>query len=168
MNVTWRPRLWGETAKAADEAQIASVEAKLGVKFPPDYRDFVRTHQGMSPDPNVFSFVEKGRTTETNFGVLYHFEPDSTDRIDAMYFILRAIDDMSEWLPPGVVPFTTDDGGNPIAFDYRASKDRPPIVFMDHGEASAATETGGTYAGCHVADTFTDLIGVLHPLGGQP
>jgi len=165
MAIVWRPRLWKETAKVAGASEIGAAESALGVKFPADYREFIRTHQGMSPDPNVFSFVEHGRRTETTLGILLHFSAENADRVDAMYYLPRAVENMSEWLPRGVVPFATDDGGNAIAFDYRISAERPPVVFIDHGEAFVAKDGGAApFAGCRVADTFTDFLELLHPL----
>lgn len=151
--VTWRPTLW-PTNHPADSDEVDAVADALGIVFPDDYRALVVSHQGESPEPNLFDYVEHGRATTGAMGVLFHFSPDEADPVVAGYHILRKRPD---WLPGYLLPFSEDPGGNFIAFDFRPDG-QPPVVFVDH-EADDEDRLVS-----FVAPSVETLVAMLHPL----
>lgn len=150
--LTWRPYLW-DTPRPAPPHEIARAEAALGIHFPADYRRIVAVHQGEVPDPNLFDFTEDGRRTTSVMGPLFHFAADEAGPARS-YHLLASLELRRDWLPPRVIPFSEDSGGNPIAFDFRHSASAPPIVFVDH-------ESGGS-AVWPIAASFSEFLGLLH------
>jgi cell wall assembly regulator SMI1 len=157
--VRWQPYLW-EQPRPASPFDIARVEASLGVRFPEDYRRAVMEHQGEVPHPNLFDFVEEGRKTTTVMGFLLHFLGDAGEE-ERDYHILENYRARRNILPSGVVPFSQDPGGNPIAFDFRRSASRPTVVFVNH---EAAGEGERVWP---VAATFSELLGKLYSDDGD-
>lgn len=148
----WRPYHW-DRPRPASPADVERVETALGIRFPEDYRRVVQEHQGEAPIPNLFDFEEKGRRTTSVMGPLLHFREDAGGTAES-YHILRSWELRRDWLPPRVIPFSEDPGGNPIAFDFRRSADAPPVVFVDH-------ESGGV-AIWPIAASFTEFLSSLY------
>jgi cell wall assembly regulator SMI1 len=153
--VRWQPYLW-ERSRPASPADIERVEAGLGVRFPEDYRRAVMEHQGEAPHPNLFDFVEEGKKTTTVMGPLFHFAEDAGDESLDSYNVLESYRARGNILPEGVIPFSEDPGGNPIAFDFRRSADSPPVVFVNHEAA------GGDEGVWTVAASFSELLDKLY------
>jgi hypothetical protein len=127
----------------------------LGVSFPTSYRQVVAVHQGMRPEPDLFDFEEDGEVTESVMGPLFHLL-DSDDPGDLPdYHIVANYRLKQQALPPHIIPFSQDPGGNAIAFDYREPGGEPPVVFVDH-------EAADDNCIWPVAGTFSDLLDHLH------
>jgi cell wall assembly regulator SMI1 len=143
--VVWSPYIW-PGPRPLDMARLRAAEAKAGVRFPQDYVECLRAHQGMTPDPCEFPF---GDGFTTVFNVLLHFDADTaTDRIVELQDILRDSD-----APGGLHVFATDPAGNLICFDFRDRPDAPVVVILDHeGDAKEPLP---------VAATFTDFLALL-------
>ncbi len=68
--------------------------------------------------------------------------------------ILDEIQNLPEFFPKGLIPFSQDGGGNYLCFDYRNCTENPPIVFWHH----AIEENEGIF---HLADSFEEFISSL-------
>lgn len=143
MAVQWRDRAITPAPPLTRE-RLAEVADRLGVRFPADYIEVVRTHQGGAPDPAVVALADG---TETTFSMLLHFE-DQPEGLD-----LLGIVEQSDLLPEKVIPFAADPGDNYFCFDYRLTDVAPPVVFFATDDPDAEPAS--------LANSFTDLIDSL-------
>src|SRR5205814_2145735 len=123
----------------ASSTAIQQVETALQVRFPEDYREVVRQHQGEAPRQSLFDFLEHGQETTSVMGALFHFLDEASASGFYSYNLLQNYNNRRHLLPEGVIPFSEDSGGNSIAFDFRHSPDAPSVVFVNH-EATEAEE----------------------------
>ncbi|WP_268505747.1 SMI1/KNR4 family protein [Bacillus atrophaeus] len=113
----WRKR---STFQEATNSHIEDVEEKLKIKFPTDYREFIKDHNGCSPiDKKVVLFQNSRESTNNLLSI-----GDPSRPID----LLSTIDNVKDRLVDKIIPFATDAGGNLFCFDYRMSS-QPVIVF---------------------------------------
>lgn len=132
---------WGR-AKADEltDEQLAEVQDRLGVRFPDDYIEVVRTNQGSTPDPST---VRLSDGTTTSLDMLLPLRAESG--LD----VLSCSED-SDVLPERVIVFALDPGDNIFGFDYRSTDVDPPVVFFAIDDPAAESE--------FLAASFTELI----------
>ncbi|AEP91637.1 hypothetical protein NRS6084_04178 [Bacillus subtilis] len=146
-SIKWRKR---RTFQEATNSQIEEVEEKLKIKFPTDYKEFIKDHNGCSPiDKKVVLFQDSRESINNLLSI-----GDPTRPID----LLSTIDNVKDRLVDKIIPFATDAGGNLFCFDYRMSAQEPVIVFWDHEIAYEDKESSISY----VCDSFTELINKLY------
>lgn len=118
---------WFEPGKGASPTEVAEIEARLGHRFPDDYREFLMRYAGSSnPDESEFRVTDsRGDTWGTGVGVLLGVNPAEPDSIVSAY------EDLAEQLPDGVVPIIDDGGGDFVCLDYRHGPD-PSISYFAH------------------------------------
>ncbi|MCY7807167.1 SMI1/KNR4 family protein [Bacillus spizizenii] len=146
-SIKWRKR---RTFQEATNSQIEEVEEKLKIKFPTDYKEFIKDHNGCSPiDKKVVLFQDSRESINNLLSI-----GDPTRPID----LLSTIDNVKDRLVDKIIPFATDAGGNLFCFDYRMSSQEPVIVFWDHEIAYEDKEISISY----VCDSFTELINKLY------
>lgn len=145
MDVTWTDFDLRNAPLAAEES-IRKAEAQLGVRFPPDFVEVARRHQGAAPTPAAFPLADGSSSVFNN---LLHFEksPQATNIVNTRL-------DLEHLLPEGVIPFGVDPGGNYLCFDYRTSPDRPAVVFWAHDMPGGDTQ--------RIAASFSELLQKLH------
>ncbi|MFU2201522.1 SMI1/KNR4 family protein [Bacillus subtilis] len=146
-SIKWRKR---STFQEATNNQIEYVEEKLKIKFPTDYREFIKDHNGCSPIDKKVVLFQNSRETINNLLSI----GGPTRPID----LLSTIDNVKDRLVDKIIPFATDAGGNLFCFDYRMSAQEPVIVFWDHEIAYEDKESSISY----VCDSFTELINKLY------
>jgi len=122
---------WKHDKPGADERSIASLEQRLGVRFPESYRSLVSERQGGSPRDACFAFTHpRLGAVETCVGRMLTIDEE------AGYSISRALAnlDVDRQLPDGLIPFASEPGGDFVCFDYRsASKTQDPsVVYWSH------------------------------------
>lgn len=98
---------------------IESVEHRLQITLPEDYKQFVLKYDGGYPSPNHFKVDGKVEI----FNNLISLDENEYDNI---YEILE---DLQDRLSDQLIPFAEDGFGNLLCFDYSADKN---IVFWDH------------------------------------
>ncbi|MDP4525184.1 SMI1/KNR4 family protein [Bacillus halotolerans] len=146
-SIKWRKR---STFQEATNSQIKEVEEKLKIKFPTDYKEFIKDHNGCSPiDKKVVLFQDSRESINNLLSI-----GDPTRPID----FLSTIDNVKVRLVDKIIPFATDAGGNLFCFNYRMSSQEPVIVFGDHEIAYEDKESSISY----VCDSFTELINKLY------
>lgn len=133
---------WVNVKGKLTNEQIEDVERKIGFRFPLDFIEFVKEHNGGEPVQYKFDIGSKTRTLRDLLDVGF----DECEVID-MYEVIR-----DDFEIEGLVPFATDISDNLYCFDYRQNENRPSIVFVDH--------EGGDPI--YVCETFTDLINRLN------
>ncbi|KUP34394.1 SMI1/KNR4 family protein [Bacillus atrophaeus] len=146
-SIKWRKR---STFQEATNSQIKEVEEKLKIKFPTDYKEFIKDHNGCSPIDKKVVLLQDSRESINNLLSI----GDPTRPID----LLSTIDNVKDRLVDKIIPFATDAGGNLFCFDYRMSSQEPVIVFWDHEIAYEDKESSISY----VCDSFTELINKLY------
>ncbi|WJF85422.1 SMI1/KNR4 family protein [Bacillus subtilis] len=145
-SIKWRKR---STFQKATNSQIKEVEEKLKIKFPTDYKEFIKDHNGCSPINKKVVLFQDSRESINNLLSM----GDPTRPID----LLSTIDNVKDRLVDKIIPFATDAGGNLFCFDYRMSSQEPVIVFWDHEIAYEDKESSI----CYVCDSFTELMNKL-------
>lgn len=128
---------WRMTEGPLEASIIESVEKRLGVIFPEDYKACVRLHNGGYPHPGSFG-GEDG--VSMVFNNLISF---SGSYLNMGMFV-------DEFKESRILPFARDPFGSHLCFDYRDSDHNPTVVFWDHEEEEDALEP--------VCDTFTALL----------
>ncbi|MDB9317606.1 SMI1/KNR4 family protein [Nodularia spumigena] len=153
--IQWQSYLW-EQSRPATLSDIERIETALRIHFPNDYRDVVMQHQGEIPQQNLFDFIENNDQTILVMGVLFHFLEDKSESGFYTYNILENYKNRRHLLPPQVIPFSEDPGGNCIAFDFRKTPDAPTIVFVDHEAVGEANWIS------YIAANFTEFLSLLY------
>lgn len=98
---------------------IESVEHRLQITLPEDYKQFVLKYDGGYPNPNHFKVDGKVEI----FNNLISLDENEYNNI---YEILE---DLQDRIGDQLIPFAEDGFGNLLCFDYLANKN---IVFWDH------------------------------------
>jgi hypothetical protein len=129
------------------EEDILRVEQALGVKFPKDYRAFIRTNSCGRPMQDTFDF---GNHLGAVLKLLLPFEPEK--KINIVH-----TNDITEGLDKRVIAFADDPFGNSICFDYRNTDTNPPVVFFDH---ELDSDDPDKYQ--YICASFTELIDKLY------
>ena len=98
---------------------IESVENRLEITLPEDYKQIVLKYGGGYPNPNHFKVDGKVEI----FNNLISLDENKYNNI---YEILE---DLQDRIGDQLIPFAEDGFGNLLCFDYSANKN---IVFWDH------------------------------------
>ena len=98
---------------------IESVEHRLQITLPEDYKQFVLKYDGGYPNPNHFKVGGKLEI----FNNLISLDENEDNNI---YEILE---DLQDRIGVQLIPFAEDGFGNLLCFDYSADKS---IVFWNH------------------------------------
>ena len=143
---TWRDKQWDGCHSPLGPGRIEAVERALGVEFPADYRECIRTCHGGHPRENAFWFDDPvvGRMGSC-LGVLLSFTEGDSENI------LETYNDLRVQLPSRTIPFADDGGGDFMCFSYKAGTTAPTVVYWPHGEADLIP----------LASSFTDFIDML-------
>jgi hypothetical protein len=137
---------WSDGVGKAKESEIAKVEKAFGIRFPDDYRTFVKTQRGGTPSPQVVKI--QGRRSPGVLSSLLNFVPGDDD------YILENHDWIKDRLATGVIPIAGDPAGNYICFDFGGKGD-PKIVWWEH-------EVNARKRYLPIAKSFTELLGSLY------
>ena len=125
-----------------DEECIKYLEDKWNVKFPKEYVEIVKKHNGTgvkfreTGGRKKFSIIKIDKHEETSFKLL------SYSKFDEMQYseIANAKEAYDNCVPDPkkMFPFSEDGGGNPLFFDYRKDKNEPSIVYLNHEQCFPA------------------------------
>ena len=151
MNISWEEYVDPPLGEARI-ADVSHLEAILGVKLPQDYKGLVRRNQGKYPSKET---VVCGELSSTPFGPLFHIMKKCTDE-QLLYSVLNKWEKWAK-IYEGIVPIADSAGtGCFFAYDYRKSKDNPPVVFVDVEE-----DPDDDDAILYVANSLTEVIEAL-------
>lgn len=109
-------------------AEIEEVENFVGLTFPYEYKAHLLQYNGGECEPNIFSFWENGRETNSDINWFLGIHPEEDENL--MDFIQSyKIEQMR--LPRHILPFAFDSFGNLICISCGGS-DAGKIYFWDH------------------------------------
>lgn len=141
-------------------SDIEEYEAKLGVEFPDDYKEFLLKYSGQAPDrgPRFPYLDEYPGGDEGILSVFFGIMPDSG------YDLLEATDTYEGRVPEDLLPIAEDPGGNVILLGV-GGEDRGKVYFFDHEEERPVPEgeeidRSNLYL---IANSFGDFIESLKP-----
>lgn len=112
---------WSGCRSPASKEEVDAAEEKLGVVFPPAYRNCLIRCGGGRPIMNSFSLIDPDiGEMESCVGVLLAMTADNTEGL------VQTNEALEGRIPPGVVAIADDGGGAFICLDYRSGS--PPVV----------------------------------------
>lgn len=127
----------------ADDAAVRAAERALRVRFPADFLEVARAHQGAAPEP---ARVDLPDGSVTAVGRLLHFEEEpGLSNVVHRGFPLQGV------LAKGIIPFAEDIGGDVFCFNYRKTPEHPTIAYW-------SVDTGTV----PIAASFTAFVALLH------
>ncbi len=129
MNTALNWEVYDSDIPIHDPAQVARLEATLGVKLPQDYVDAVNAHAGKSTS---LEQVDIGKGSSV-FGTLFFICDDAAHR-GHYNNVYKALDDVRDWSGKALVefvPFSSNTSSGLYCFDYRQCKQNPSVVFVD-------------------------------------
>jgi hypothetical protein len=146
-------RIWRSKDQNIDNTQaFIAFEKDFDVQLPDIYKDLVRLRDGGLLQKDLFYYNYKNDYWRNCVGrFLYWQKEDSSSYYSSLTNLYQ---DPPEFFPKGLIPFSQDGGGNYLCFDYRNSKENPPIVFWHH----AVEENEGIF---YLADSFEEFINNL-------
>lgn len=123
---------WFEPGAPVGDAVVEVIEQQLGVHLPPDFLECAKRYHGTGPEVEcAFTYQDPDRgSVESCLGALLSFD------LEEEYNILTIRSLLADQIPPGVIPFGEDGGGDFICFDFRASAAQPPVVYFAHEKPS--------------------------------
>lgn len=95
----------------ATDAQITSLETRLGHAIPPDYRDFLKSINGGQPHQDIFRIRWSGQSwakfyEQGSVSVLFGLRDDEGLNLEEEW------EDVLDRIPPGTLPIGNDPGGS--------------------------------------------------------
>jgi cell wall assembly regulator SMI1 len=117
-----------QTEETIDENSIIVIEKELGYSLPEEYRLHLLKYNGGKCKPNVFSFFENNKQTESSidwFLAIYEGKYDNLKSYISTYIIEQ------NRLPNKFVPIAHDAGGNLICISC-SKEENGFIYFWDH------------------------------------
>jgi cell wall assembly regulator SMI1 len=135
-------------------AQINQLETAIQAKFPESYKNFLLQHNGGSPEPCVFEYID---ASETRLGCINNFLGIHSGELSNLHDYIETYKVFQKRLPDDVFPIANDPGGNLICISL-AAHDTGTIYFWDH-ELEADEGEEPSYANLFfIARSFDDFI----------
>ncbi|MDM5186392.1 SMI1/KNR4 family protein [Bacillus sp. DX4.1] len=142
------------------EELICKKEEAWGVELPIDYKNFIRMHNGGSPEKKSFICNNHSYAVIRFLCILEapeHIESGMFD-IDVTWTQLdERLTDDGDLLGVALLPIAVLFAGDFLCLDFRESRSNPKVYVWDH-ENSAELEP----VSYHVANTFKRFLDMLH------
>ena len=144
----------------ASAAAVNATEKRLGVKLPSDYKQFLRTINGGSPEPRKFLVPDRGAALAD---ILYGVRSERT-HADLEYEQKEAT--LWDPLPTGFLAIGHDPGGNTFLLATKGA-DAGRVFFWDRNGLWVRADGRNTFP---VATSFTAFVASLHesPTDAEP
>lgn len=120
--------VFSQTEHLLRYTQIEEIEKLVGLIFPKAYKDHLLKYNGGRCVPNIFSFEEDGKITESDidwFLAIYNGEYDNLKTYIEIYKLEESR------LPIRILPIAHDSGGNLICISCMGD-DTGYIYFWNH------------------------------------
>ena len=147
--------IWTHCDDPVREAEIERVQSFFRYRFPDDFIETVRLHNGGAPNPRFVTlpgFPPGDPRAKVGLDYLLTLLHDGPDPL------IRTAADLYPYLPAGVLPFGGEGAGNYWVFDFRANPEAPTVAFADH---ESFDPDAGSFDLIPVAASFTELLGML-------
>ena len=143
------PRL-SNTGPTLSHTAITHAEAQLGFKFPDEYLDFLRKHNGGIPEPPYFGMTgDAGSELDVFYSI---GASDPTCDVVKMTAAMRG-----KAIPAELMPIGCDAGGNRVCLGV-TGKQCGKVFFLDH-EEPGIKDGKPTYDNAGViADSFNAFL----------
>jgi cell wall assembly regulator SMI1 len=146
-----------ESERATNDAELDAVETRLGLKFPNEYRSFLKKWNGGRPVPKVFSFTERGHVTESPIAWFFAVYDGQYENFEREYRTYKVI---AKRLPENLIPIARDSFGNLICISSGGAENGS-IVFWDHEREGKQAD----YENCSlIAGSLDDFLQGLHDI----
>ena len=117
-----------KTHPSIDVADITKLEEQFEINFPDEYRNHLLRYNGGMPKPDIFSFVEDGKNTDSRVSFFYGIKSgDYDDLLDA----LLVFKGDHKRMPSQIIPIAEDAFGNVICVSS-GDRDYGHVYFWDH------------------------------------
>ncbi len=142
-----------------DDDYITETEKDLSVKFPADFKEFLKTYGGARPDVGTFMAGNHEWAIDRFLCLLrdYHTNPLGWYDIEVTW---SQLDDRLGEDPDGIgaelLPAVVLFAGDFVCLDYRHDPDAPSVVVWLHEQSDILSPVT-----IPVADTFTDFLNLV-------
>ena len=144
-------------SKPINDSIISEFERIFHIQLPQDYKEFILKNNGGRPEDDWgFDFAEVGGTASTS-SVICDFlaiNSDSGKTFDDLGKTYRMLVEEKQ-IPPRLLPFASDPGGNYICISVVAGEDYSKVYFCNHEWEDPKT---GFMILSPIADSFTEFI----------
>jgi cell wall assembly regulator SMI1 len=138
---------------------LNSIEKKLGIVLPDEYRSFLLKHNGGRPRPKcVFHFKnENGKSCDSMVDWFLAIYDGEHDNFETYYKLYKA---REARLPKELIPIAHDPGGNLICIAVSGEK-KGSVFFWDH-EKEADEHEPADYRNVYlITNSFNEFIASL-------
>lgn len=132
-----------------DRSSISSLEGKLGIKLPNDYREFLLAHDGGNIVDNTIDL--ESCDVELQIRSLHSMKGDENVLFSDLYNVQSCYEDS---VPEGYFVIGDDYGGNRFIMEHSSSR----VYWWDHEDDQLV----------NVAENFSDLIDRIIPVPEEP
>jgi hypothetical protein len=145
--------------KPISPKEIEEIEHYIRLKFPEEYKEHLLKFNGGQCTPNIFSFVENGKETNSNIDWFLAINDGKYNNIKEDIEILK-IDEKR--MPVHIVPIAHDSCGNMVCISC-GIQDYGYIYFWDHENEVDYTVSGNDdYSNLYlIAKSFNEFLNGL-------
>jgi len=120
--------IFNDCKPSIKEEDIEIIEKKYSIDFPADYKKHILKFNGGNTKPDVFTFIEKGKSTNSRIDLFYAIGSGSYDDLED---IIETFKTDNKRMPTPIIPIAEDAFGNIICIS-NAKADYGYIYFWDH------------------------------------
>nr|WP_320120063.1 SMI1/KNR4 family protein [uncultured Marinifilum sp.] len=145
-----------ETEIKITESQVKRLEERLNFSFPIEYVEHILKNNGGRCEPNIFSFNEEGKKTESCVDWFLAIYEGEYDNLETEFNALKLEE---KRMPTSFFPIAHDPGGNYICMDSEDGK----IYFWNHEkEVDYSLNNDSDHANLYlIAESLGDFISNL-------
>jgi len=115
-----------ETSTSLKSEDFEEIEQALNIDLPIEFKEHYLNYNGGYPENDIYTWANGGKTTINAFASLKY--PSLGISLEDTY---RDLVLLEKYLPIGIVPFATDDGGNFFCISVR-DKDFGAIYYCNN------------------------------------
>lgn len=148
-----------ETNDSISNSDISELESYVGLEFPSDYKDYLLKYNGGRCSPDVFSFIENDKETNSSVDWFYGIHDDGSYSLKSNIDIFKIEE---KRMPKHILPIAQDPFGNQICISC-GSGDYGKVYFWDHeNEVDYFLNDDNDYTNLYyIADGFSKFLDSL-------
>lgn len=139
-------------AGSFDAAFARKTEEMIGLRFPPEFLEFLKAHNGGVPRKRYFKLDGNVKVLEIFLAVLADYKTNPRGELDIGVVWTLIEDRLNDYL----LPFAAAFPGDYLCFDYENNAENPAVVLWIHDQSEEnepATE--------FVAENFVKFLSML-------
>lgn len=149
--------IFEETKNPTTESEIASLEKRLNITLPNQYRDHILKYNGGYPSKECFDTQGGGRSKIHYFYAIYNGKYSNFENTYTKFKIKQ------NRLLPHIFPIAHDEGGNQICISI-GENDYGYVYFWDHEEEDDEPSYENMYLIANSLNEFLDNLFECPPL----